>query len=118
MEYRIKLGTTPVSEVSRTFLQGMADRMGVSWRKYGLVEDAYPKAVDAVLSLKQRLALYESTGNAEWLMDVANFAMIEFMRPRHELAHYDPDVKSPGRIGVTGHSVYEKENLDIKDEED
>jgi hypothetical protein len=90
----------PASEFSQTFAQGMADRMAVSFCKYGKVADAYPHKVDAVESLKKRLARYEETGNTEWLMDVANFAMIEFMCPRHPEAHYRPtdSRESPGRV--------------------
>jgi len=92
----------PETEFSEKFAQGMADRMTVSFCKYGAVADAYPHRVDAIASLKKRLEKYERDGNTEWLMDVANFAMIEFMRPRHPDAHYKPtDSKaSPGRQWV------------------
>lgn len=52
-------------------------------------------------SLKERLELYEKTGNLEHLVDVSNFAMIEYMHPRHQNAHFeaqDSD-KSPGVVG-------------------
>lgn len=90
----------PESEVSPVFLQGMADRMGVSYCKYGALADAYPHKVDAIESLKARLDKYTRTGNTEWLMDVANFAMIEFLRPKHPAAHYRPtdSRESPGRV--------------------
>lgn len=90
----------PTSEFSREFAQGMADRMAVSYCKYGRAAEAYPSRVDAIKSLHQRLERYAETGNTEWLMDVANFAMIEFMRPRHEKAHYraTDSKESPGRI--------------------
>lgn len=89
----------PASEFSKNFAQGMADRMSVSFCKYGAVADAYPHRVDAIASLKARLERYERDGNTEWLMDVANFAMIEFMRPRHPEAHFraTDSKESPGR---------------------
>lgn len=98
------------SEVSGTFLQGMADRMEVSHAKYGKVRDGFPDKVDALASLRKRLSKYEQTGNTEWLMDVANFAMIEFMFPSHKDAHFRPtDAReSPGRKfhgeGFTAHA--------------
>jgi len=95
---------TPESEVSVAFLQGMVNRMGVSYFKYGAVREAYPSRVDAIRSLKQRLDQYEKTGNTEFLMDAANFAMIEFMAPRHPKAHFkatDSD-ESPGRVWNSG----------------
>lgn len=91
---------TPSSEFSQQFAQGMADRMTMSYCKYGRVAEAYPSRVDAIASLKLRPDRYERTGNTEWLMDVANFAMIEFMHPKHQRAHFQPtDSKaSPGRV--------------------
>lgn len=91
--------SVPESEVSHTFIQGMADRMAVSYFKYGKTSDVYPKLLDAIGSLKLRLEKYENTGNTEFLMDVANFAMIEFMLPGHTNAHFKPtdSKESPGR---------------------
>ncbi len=87
------------TEFSRAFVQGMADRMAVSFCKYGALAEAYPTRVDAIRSLKARMDRYDRDGNTEWLMDAANFALIEFLRPRHPDAHYTPtDGKaSPGR---------------------
>lgn len=91
--------SVPETEFSIPFVQGMADRMAVSFFKYGLVAEAYPGKVDAIASLKKRLEKYETDGNLEWLMDVGNFAMIEFMRPRHKNAHFraTDSRESPGR---------------------
>ena len=94
----------PATEFSEQFAQGMADRMAVSYCKYGAVAEAYPARVDAIESLKKRLDKYAQDGNTEWLMDVANFAMIEFMHPRHPAAHFtatDSD-RSPGRVWNSG----------------
>ncbi len=92
----------PQSENSEPFHQGMVDRMGMSYAKYGAVSAAYPRLVDAIASLELRLQRYKSTGNTELLMDVANFAMIEFMHPRHPQAHFNPSDShaSPGRQWV------------------
>jgi hypothetical protein len=104
------------TQVSPEFLQGMTDRMAVSFHKYGDIRDAYPDDVDAIQSLFQRLVRYEEDGNTEWLMDVANFAMIEFMFPRHRDAHYratDSD-ESPGRIRTDGKWAGQAHNLDVE----
>lgn len=89
----------PESELSVEFVQGMANRMATSFYKYGKVSDAYPARVDALKSLQTRLERYTADGNTEWLIDVANFAMIEFMRPKHPDAHFKPtdSAESPGR---------------------
>jgi hypothetical protein len=95
----------PSSEYSEDFLQGMVSRMTVSYHKYGKVKDAYPHDMGALKSLQQRIDKYLETGNTEWLIDVANFAMIEFMCPSVEDAHFrgtDSD-ESPGRTTKTGH---------------
>jgi hypothetical protein len=97
-----RVDSCPASEFDPTFAQGMVDRMAMSYAKYGAVADAYPSRVDAIASLRLRLDKYETSGNTELLMDVANFAMIEFMRPRHPEARFDPtdSNKSPGRKWV------------------
>lgn len=90
------------TEVSEEFIQGMKDRMAMSFYKYGPVAEGFPAKVDAVASLMDRLRLYAEDGNTESLMDVANFAMIEFMHPRHPKAHFvgtDSD-QSPGRVAL------------------
>lgn len=94
----------PESEFSVKFVQGMANRMAVSFFKYGLVADGYPGNVDALASLRHRLDLYAETGNTEHLIDAANYAMIEFMHPAHPSAFFmatDSD-GSPGRVRADG----------------
>ena len=89
----------PTGEISAEFIQGMRNRMEVSYCKYGPIKNAYPHKVSAIASLEQRLKRYIETGNTEWLMDVANFAMIEFMLPSHPQAHFrsTESHESPGR---------------------
>lgn len=105
------------SEVSTEFLRGMASRMALSFEKYGAVKDAYPDKVDALASLETRLRKYRETGNTEYLMDVANFAMIEYMRPRHQQAHFKAEDShaSPGRTGTDGRSIGAAPNTDDHD---
>jgi hypothetical protein len=94
----------PLTEFDKQFVQGMANRMAVSFHKYGPVSDGFPDNIDAISSLQTRLGKYAETGNTEWLMDVANFAMIEYMHPRHKGARFkatDSD-QSPGRTRTDG----------------
>lgn len=92
------------TEYSSEFLQGMVDRMALSFFKYGAVREAYPARLNALESLQKRLVKYQETGNTEFLMDAANFAMIEFMAPRHPEAHFKPtdSDESPGRVWASG----------------
>ncbi len=127
--YRVPFNA-PETEVSETFLQGMAARMAMSWFKYGNVADAYPSKVNAIESLFLRLVRYmgvdrfreaaesvlskmelaenephrRASGNTEYLIDAGNFAMIEFMRPRVEGAFFEPTDASgsPGRVKASG----------------
>ncbi len=97
-------------DFSEDFVQKMRNRIIVSHYKYGWVKDTYPKLADAVACLEQRLALYKETGNTEHLIDVANFAMIEFMHPRHDDAHFkgtDSDA-SPGLVGTSYKQMIEE----------
>lgn len=108
------------TEFSDEFVHKMQNAMCVSFYKYGALAEAYPSKLDAVASLKLRLDKYAETGNTEYLVDAANFAMIEFMRPRHPKAHYkatDAD-GSPGRVALNA-AIYDAPmqyaNRDIAD---
>lgn len=107
--------TVPDTEFSEPFIAGMRARMAVSYYKYGPVALGFPRRRDAIASLRRRLEKYEETGNTEWLMDAANFAMIEYMHPGHPGAHFratDSD-ESPGRVGRYGESAaHNKDSLD------
>lgn len=96
----LNVAGVPATEYNLFFMQGMVDRMGVSYRKYGAVGIGFPDQYDAISSLRDRLKKYAETGNKEFLMDAANFAMIEFMCPRHEKAHFraTDSNESPGRV--------------------
>ena len=109
------LSAEHASEVSEFFIDGMRARMVISRYKYGLVADAYPEKVNALESLDLRLKKYKETGNAEYLIDAANFAMIEFMHPSLAGAFFkgtDAD-GSPGRIERCSGEAVHFENRDI-----
>lgn len=110
----------PPTEFSEDFVEKMRVRMAMSYYKYGPVRDAYPHKVSAIESLLQRLKRYEDTGNTEWLVDAANFAMIEFMLPSHPSAHFraTDSSESPGRAAfATGFEGTDAANRDLSDEE-
>jgi len=103
-----------VADYSRDFLQGMLNRMLVSHYKYGPLNETYPTKIDALRSLEARLDEYRRTGNTEFLIDAANFAMIEFMHPSVHDAEFRPTDSdaSPGRIASDGSTTYKK-NSDV-----
>ena len=86
---------------SDEFIWLMKNRMVASHYKYGWVDQTYPELAQAVKSIPTRLERYLETGNREWLVDIANFAMIEFMCPSHPNAHFrgTDSSESPGLTG-------------------
>jgi len=110
----------PPSEYSLDFIKGMLDRMAVSFHKYGAVKDAYPHKVNALESMRARIDKYYETGNTEWLMDAANFMMIEFMCPSHPQAFFraTESIESPGRAAYdTNFDLTSNSNNQLTDEE-
>jgi hypothetical protein len=112
-EKRAEILRTLETQYSEDFWRGMKARMEMSFFKYGDVREAYPKKLDALASLAQRLEKYRQTKNTEFLMDAANFCMIEFMFPRLDGAHFEPtdSDQSPGRTWAHG-SVSDKPNVE------
>lgn len=94
----LQLTARHAHQVSVTFFRGMAMRMAVSYEKYGDYREAYPDKLDALASAEARVAKYRATGNTEYLIDAANFLMIEFMAPRKVGATFIP-TDSDGSIG-------------------
>ena len=95
------------------FIEGMKNRIVMSHHKYGWMSETYPNHLaDAIGSLEMRLAAYKKTGNTEFLMDIANFAMIEYMFPQHDNAHFDPlsGDTSPGLDGISAKELMESES--------
>lgn len=103
------------TECSEQFFQGMKNRMMVSYYKYGAISEVYPDKVDAIASLMERLKKYATDGNTEWLIDAANFAMIEFIHPRHHQAHFKgtDDDASPGRRVLKTGRLDKRDNKEI-----
>jgi hypothetical protein len=97
-------GGVPSTEFSDEFVARMKNRMAMSFYKYGPLADAYPEKIDAMATLAAHVEKYLASGNTELLVDISNYAMIEFMRPRHVQAHFvarDSD-QSLGRVWHTG----------------
>lgn len=91
------------------FLQGMMDRLGVSFHKYGPIRRNFPHLRTGVDNVRLRLEQYEKTGNTEFLIDASNYCLIEFMRPSIEGAHFrstDSD-ESPG-VQLKSGEVFKK----------
>lgn len=79
----------------------MKEAIEMSHYKYGYVSKTYPELAQAYKCIQERLDLYLKTHNTEYLVDVANFAMIEFMCPAFKDSKYNPtdSGQSPGLAG-------------------
>ncbi len=92
------------SSIGLQFHQGMLDRMSMSYFKYGGLDDESMAKTDLITSAQDRVIKYLETGNTEWLMDAANYIMMEFMYPKIEGSHFrvTEGDESPGYRTVDG----------------
>ena len=107
-QYREKILKT---EYSEKFDKIRKDMMIMSYYKYGPLKDNYSKykCMNAIENLKIRLQKYLDSGNTEYLCDVANFAMLEFMHPSIDGAAYRP-TDNPN-CEIAGFSINEIRNF-------
>lgn len=90
-------------EYSERFDELRRNRVVISYYKYGPAETNYRKGYSkAIPSLEKCLEKYKETGNTEYLCDLANYAMFEFMYPQHEGAYFKatPSEESAGIVGM------------------
>lgn len=106
-------------EFSSEFVSLMKNSMIQSYYKYGPLRANYPHLADAIQTLKERLRLYEETGNKDYLVDISNMSMIEYMCPKHPNAHFRrcSSEESPGLKGETIVEVFNEVGKDFFEEE-
>lgn len=82
------------------FWEMMKNRMKMGRHRYGPLDERNVIKYDIIKSLKKRLRAYEESGNTEFLVDVANFAMMEYLFPMHPDAHFKATdhSESPGSV--------------------
>lgn len=98
-------------EYSERFDELRKNRVKVSFHKYGPAADNFGKRyVDAIGSLVKCLDKYKETGNTEYLCDLANYAMFEFMHPQHPNAHFRATDSSES-AGIVGLSANEAKRM-------
>ena len=107
-----KINNILKSEYSKEFDEKRKRAMVTSYYKYGKAALNYPKNVDEIASLEQRLSLYKQTGNMDYLVDIANFAMLEFMFPRRKDAFYKAGANEKDSPGLVGLSVVELQDFE------
>lgn len=95
------------TEYSIEFDELRKHRMEVSYYKYGPIKENYTKGlIDCIKTLEKCLKKYKETGNTEYLCDVANYCMIEFMYPQHRAAYFKATDSSES-AGIEGMSIKE-----------
>ena len=93
-------------EYSEEFDKKRQEAIVVSYHKYGPSKENFRKGmVDAIGSLKKNLKKFEETGNTEYLVDVANYAMFRFMYPQGDESYRPSD--SDQSAGVDGMTINE-----------
>ena len=107
--------TTPdeslATEYSAQFDVLRMNRMVHAFFKHGpVVTNNEHGLIDSVKSLEAWLAMYKRTGNTEYLVDVANFAMVEFMQPQHPQAHFD--AMDDGKSHIVGMGINQIKEFD------
>lgn len=66
----------------------MRNRLRFGYFRYGPLKDQKKGIMDNIGSIRDRINIYEHTGNDELLVDVANIAMVEYMKGDHPLKHF------------------------------
>ena len=90
-------------EYSEEFDTRRKNTILISYYKYGPSKENFKKGmVDAIGSLKKNLKKFEETGNTEYLVDVANYAMFRYMYPQGNESYRPTDSnESAGVSGIT-----------------
>lgn len=76
------------SEWSPEFENLMRNRLVMGAFRYGRIHSSGKPAWDRVESIKQRIDAYEKMGNTEYLVDIANMALLEFEEGTHPEKHF------------------------------
>jgi hypothetical protein len=76
------------SEWDSKFEVLMRNRLILGALRYGKMKSANKPQYDRVSSMIKRLRNYSDSGNKEFLVDVANLCMLEFVECQHPNAHF------------------------------
>lgn len=76
------------SEWSSQFERLMRQRLIMGALRYGPIHGAGKPKYNRCKSIEKHLNLYQTTGNLEHLVDLANMALMEFEEGTHPLRHF------------------------------
>lgn len=96
-------------EYSERFDELRKNRIEFGFYKYGPARKNYASGnIQALPSMERCVQKYKDTGNTEFLVDAANYLMLEYMYPQHPNAHFRA-TDSNESAGIVGMSVNEME---------
>ena len=76
------------TEWSTDFEKLMRNRLVMGAMRYGPMHSLNKPQYDRLKSIHKRIDQYEKTGNLEYLVDVANLALLEFEESGHPNKHF------------------------------
>ena len=91
--------SVPQDQIDEPFIQGMLDRMAVGFHNYGHMRREHNRP-DNIKNIDIRVKKYQETKNTEYLVDAANYCMMEFVFPSIPDAFFKTTDKteSPGSV--------------------
>lgn len=94
-------------DFSEEFIAKMKNAIETSHYKYGWASKTYPELAQGINCIDDRIRAYKETRNKDYLVDIANFAMLEYLYPMFEDAHYTPG-DSDKSVGLGGGISYKE----------
>lgn len=94
-------------DFSDEFVIKMKNAIETSHYKYGWASKTYPELAQAINCIEDRVAAYKKTHNKEYLVDIANFALLEYMYPMYADAHFT-STDSDKSVGLGGGISYKE----------
>jgi len=85
---KMKLSELYRTEWSEKFENLMRNRLVLGAFRYGKLQDQSKPRYDRIGSIESRLKGYIKTGNTEFLVDIANMCMLEFVEGKHPNKHF------------------------------
>lgn len=86
---RLTLDDLEASEWSPRFEQLMRNRLVMGALRYGKIRASGKPPYDRIAGATKRLRQYQSTGNLECLVDIANMMLWEFEEGHHPKRHWN-----------------------------
>lgn len=83
---------------SDLFEKYMRNRLMMGGLRYGVFGQKGKPKYNSIESIKRRIEQYEKTGNTEFLVDVANLCMVEFVEGVHPNKHFSATDDTKERV--------------------